>query len=124
DFVVNCHAKHEDEIVFPTLMTKEQKDQEFVNYVRRISADHKLIATLGSNIERWMNEKNYEMLERRVPLYLKTLLEHNLNEEREIFARWKPEYALPFKHIINGFGIEKYKSITGASDEMISKYYI
>ncbi len=124
DFVVNCHAKHEDEIVFPILMSKEERDQEFVKYIKRISADHKLIATLGDNIGRWIQEKNYEMLERRIPLYFKTLLEHNLNEERDIFVRWKPEYAVPFKHIINIFGTEKYRLITGVSDEMILKYYI
>jgi hemerythrin superfamily protein len=124
EFVINCHAKHEDEIVFPILMKKEEDDQEFIKYVKRISADHKLIATLGGNIEKWINEKNFEMLERRIPLYFKTLLEHNLNEEKDIFVRWKPEYAVPFKHIINSFGAEKYRSITGASDEMILKYYL
>ncbi len=124
DFVINCHARHEDDIVFPILMKKEEKDQEFVKYVMRISADHKLIATLGNNIEKWINEKNFEMLERRIPLYFRTLLEHNLNEEKEIFVRWKHEYAVPFKHIIIDFGTENYKSITGASDEIISKYYL
>jgi hemerythrin superfamily protein len=124
DFVINCHAKHEDEIVFPILMKKEENDPEFVKYVKRISADHKLIATLGDNIERWINEKNFEMLERRIPLYFKTLLEHNLNEEKDIFVRWNPEYAASFKHIIISFGTEKYRLITGASDEMISKYYL
>ncbi len=105
-------------------MKKEENDQGFEKYVKRISADHKLIATLGDNIARWINEKNFEMLQRRIPLYFKTLLEHNLNEEKDIFVRWKPEYAASFKHIIISFGTEKYRSITGASEEMISKYFL
>ncbi len=123
DFVVNCHAKHEDEIVFPILISKNQDDKDYVSYVKRISADHKLIATLGNNIVSWIKEKNYEMLERRLPLYFKILLEHNSNEEKDIFVRWKPEYSVSYKKVILEYGVDKYTKITGASRELIDKYY-
>ncbi len=122
DFVINCHARHEDEIVFPRLIDAYE-DEDFRKTVRRVSADHKLIATLGSNILNWLSRGDHELLRMRIPLYFKVLLEHNSSEEQLLFKRWKPEMGSSFRRIILEFGVSKYMEITGASKEMIESYY-
>ncbi len=123
DLVVNLHARVEDEVVLPAVIEENEKDQEFVKYVKRISADHKLIETLGNNIIEWYEQGNAEMLSRRVPLYFKVLTEHNMNEERDIFHRLRTNLGNRGKPYIAEFGVERYSRITGISSEIINVYF-
>ena len=49
DFVRNCHAKIEDEVVFPELEKEllNTTDRETLKALSRLEADHKLIDTIG-----------------------------------------------------------------------------
>jgi hemerythrin superfamily protein len=122
DFVINCHARHEDEIVFPKLIAAYE-DEDFRKTVMRVSADHRLIATLGGNISNWLAKGDHELLRTRIPLYLKVLLEHNSSEEQLLFKRWKTGMGSSFRRIIQEFGVSRYMDITGASQQMIESYY-
>lgn len=122
ELVVNLHAKVEDEVVFPAVIEENESDQEFVKYVKRISADHRLIETLGNNIVEWYEQGNAEMLNRRVPLYFKVLTDHNMNEERDIFHRLRTNLGDRGRKFIVEFGVERYSRITGISAEIINTY--
>ncbi len=54
DFILSCHAKIEDEIVFPILSKYYSgRDEDFVKLVRWIGNDHKLLDTLAKNVVRY-----------------------------------------------------------------------
>jgi len=126
-FIDDCHVQVEERVFFPTITQFEWEDKEYFKAtVNRIKADHKLIKTLGNNLKKWLSSENSNF-ELRLPLYYRTVEEHNSSEEKSIFNRWNtlPEEArtLALKdslEIIDGFGIEKYIDETGSSNEFIS----
>lgn len=88
-FVLKWHANIEDEIFFPTLREQFSENNELVSDVKRIGADHKLIQTLGENLEKWKSEGKEERFRERLDLYVKLLREHNDLEEEALFPYWK-----------------------------------
>ena len=126
DFIVGCHARIEDEVVFPILKEHfRDVDDEFVKLVEWIGNDHKLLDTLAGNVIGYGGSGGREIYEDRLNLYFKLLMEHNLREEKQIFPIWLKE--LPgevrvkateqARKIIMEFGLRKYTEITGLSEE-------
>ncbi|AHC51944.1 cation-binding protein [Sulfolobus acidocaldarius SUSAZ] len=68
EFVVNWHAKIEDKYIFPLFGEK----------AKPYSNDHLLIERYGNSA---IQQRNIEWIKR----YVKIVLDHNLNEERNIF---------------------------------------
>jgi len=117
-FVLECHAKIEDEVFFPLLHFDAQISQN----LRKLEADHKLISTLSSNMIEWIKEGKRELFQRRIETYAKTVLEHNLQEEKLVFPYWKrvskndaKEALEKAKKIIEKFGKREYLEFTGIS---------
>jgi len=125
DFVVNHHAMIEDIYVFPQIKASNSSDVDLIKIIDRISADHKLIATLGNNIVKWINDNDIEMIKRRIPLYWKILYDHNLLEENKVFFRSKGKIDNVDGIIksIKSFGIDDYIKITGISSTMLEVYF-
>ena len=126
DFIVNCHAKIEDEIVFPVLREHYIGEyEEYAKLVEWIGNDHKLLETLGNRTIEYGVDKDWENYRRRLNLYFKILVEHNHREEEEIFPKWLREIdnvirskcTEKAKRIIEGYGLEKYTKLTGFSKE-------
>jgi hemerythrin superfamily protein len=130
-FVLNCHAKVEDEAVFPRLKAILTGDHELLNTTSKIEADHKLISTLGGNMEKWIKDKDLSLFERRIEVYSKTVVQHNAMEESLVFPFWgkvsaeKARSALEeAKRIINQFGQDRYFEITGVSKHLFNKIWL
>ncbi|MGC8661311.1 MAG: hemerythrin domain-containing protein [Nitrososphaeria archaeon] len=125
DFVINHHARVEDLYVFPKIKASNPNDTDLVKNIDRISADHKLIETLGNNIVKWINGNDEDMLKRRIPVYWKILSEHNMSEEKTIFYRLNDslESIDGILESITSFGIDEYIKITGISSPMLEMYF-
>lgn len=123
DFLRNCHAKIEDEIVFPALL-RSQGDLKQV--ISRLEADHKLIDKIGDQIKLKTVEGDKEALMKRISLYADTLLSHNASEEALIFQRWNAtgfeegEVVARSLEIITDYGLDRYFSVTGISEKLLS----
>ena len=125
-FIDDCHVQVEEKVFFPAITEFEWEDKEsFGKTVDRIKADHKLIKTLGDNLKKWLSSGNSNF-ELRLPLYYKTVEEHNSSEEKSIFNRWpllseevRKNAMKESLDIIDGFGIDKYISETESSKEFI-----
>ena len=82
DFVRNCHAKVEDEIVFPKLkQILSPKDEQHMKILSRLEADHRLIEMIGEQIKLSTTHAETETLRKKVMLYANTLESHNSSEE-------------------------------------------
>jgi hemerythrin superfamily protein len=85
DFLVVDHISIEEKVYFPVILDNDWEDKsEFSKLVERVINDHKLLETLYKNM---MARDNLFGL--RLPLFYKTLQEHNNFEEANIFSRWK-----------------------------------
>lgn len=126
DFVRNCHAKIEDEVVFPE-MRKSPESKYIEEIVSRLEADHKLIDTIGDQIKQRTVEGDLDILRKRIQLYANTVLSHNSNEETLLFDHWKVSQnveshaVFSARKIIENFGSNRYFSITGISEKFLSK---
>ncbi|MEM0155650.1 MAG: hemerythrin domain-containing protein [Thermoplasmataceae archaeon] len=126
DYLERCHIEIEEKVCFPVLETFPFADSaDFSGRVRRIKADHKLLATLGNNITKWANSGNIELAEMRLPLFYRTLVDHNLSEDNELFPRWidigKEDLNSTMREalsIISTFSTEEYLKVTGLNEEM------
>lgn len=125
-FVVKWHANIEDEIYFSTLVEQLPDNSDLASSIKRISADHKLIQTLGENLEKWKGEGKVELFKERLALYVKLLREHNDLEEKTVFPHWK---VLPseirnktLRKTLESFThglLEWYCSYTGISSDFL-----
>ncbi|HEW93556.1 hypothetical protein DRN87_00185 [Candidatus Geothermarchaeota archaeon] len=89
EFIVEVHAKIEDEILIPAIL-EAYRDQEDVKYLaKRISADHLLIAKLGESIIEYGEKGNLTLYKKRLDRYMKILIDHNRSEENLLFPLWK-----------------------------------
>ena len=128
EFVRGCHAKVEDEVVFPHLkeiLSVPNRD-DFLKVISRLEADHKLIDTIGKQIRsRTAQGNDPETLRKRILLYATTVESHNSSEESLIFQfwqsgsedKWITEKAM---EIIREFGLNRYFQVTGISEKLIS----
>ena len=126
-FIDGCHVQVEEKVFFPVISEYPWEDHDkFKDTVNRIKADHRLIKALGDNLKKW-NESGDPLFGVRLPLYFKTVKDHNETEEKLIFPRWlrldaevKREALINGIEIIRGFGIENYTSETGMSEDFLS----
>ena len=118
DFVRNCHAKIEDELVFPEL----GKILEIKQAISRLEADHKLIDVIGDQIRQRTVQGDMETLKKRVELYASAVASHNASEESLIFGYWKgADVILSARKIIEDFGFGRYFAITGISEKLLDR---
>jgi hemerythrin superfamily protein len=127
DFVRNCHAKIEDEIIFPKLKSVlAPKDDQLIKVLSRLEADHRLIEKIGDQIKIKTAEGDLETLRKRTMLYADTLESHNASEETLIFPFWEKnksedgEIMRGAKKIIEEFGQDRYFRITGISERLLN----
>lgn len=126
DFVRNCHARIEDELIFPKLRQLiEPKDPQLVKVLSRLEADHKLIEMIGEQIKVQTAQGEPETLRKRIMLYASTLETHNATEETTIFPFWSEnspaeseEIVSRARKIVEAFGRDRYFRITGVSEKL------
>lgn len=126
DFVRNCHARIEDEIIFPKLKEQyAQKDEQLVKVLSRLEADHRLIEMIGEQIKVRTAEGDLETMRKRTMLYADTLESHNSSEETLAFPFWTlneyhddSDLMQKAKKIIEEFGRDRYFKITGISEKL------
>jgi hemerythrin superfamily protein len=126
EFVRTCHARIEDELVFPKL--KESISQPLQEKIRRdisrLEADHRLIDKIGDQIKVRTLQGDAETLRKRIMLYMNAVESHNSAEESLIFQYWNvsaaDEQEIKSKawEIIRVFGLTRYFAITGFSEEL------
>ena len=128
DFVRNCHAKVEDELVFPRLnQILATKEVDLVKALSRIEADHKLIEKIGDQIKNSTAQADTATLKKRIMLYANTVESHNSSEESLIFQHWQAseaesrEIMSKAKEVIEQFGRDRYFRITGISERLFDK---
>ena len=129
DFVRNCHAKIEDEVVFPRLGelfdTKDDKDAKLT--LSRLQADHRMIEMIGDQIKLRTIQGDSETLKKRIMLYIRTVELHNSTEELSVFSRWdfrqeeKVDAAPKYRKIIHEYGLDKYLAATGFSEKLLER---
>lgn len=127
DFVRNCHAKVEDEIVFPILTESiaSTGNEDLRHVLSRLEADHKLIDRMGDQIRVRTAQRDMDALAKRVSLYMNAVESHNSNEESLIFQYWphknleQRNSASKAREIIEEFGLYKYFIITGISEKLL-----
>lgn len=131
EFIRSCHAKVEDEIVFPVLrdlLLSQGKQQIVQDVLRRLEADHRLIETIGDQIKLRTVQGDSETLTKRISLYCTTVETHNAAEETQIFPYWNPginqekEVASNAIKIMNLFGMNRYFETTGISQELLKMF--
>jgi hemerythrin superfamily protein len=131
EFVRSCHAKVEDDVVFPMLrliLESQGKQAVITNFLNRLGADHRLIDTIGEQIRLRTIEGKSDILEKRILLYCSTVETHNTSEETQIFSYWIPDAAQEQDavkralKIIREFGISRYYDIMGFSEELMKKF--
>ncbi len=89
EFLLADHINIEENIYFPIMVDNDWNDkEEFKKIVERVKNDHKLIETLAKNIMKWKDKGNENLFNLRLPLFYKTLEDHNNYEEDHIFSRW------------------------------------
>jgi hemerythrin superfamily protein len=128
EFVRDCHAKIEDEVVFPKLQ-KSLKDPDRENHLKnlsRLEADHRLIGTIGEQIRlRTTQGTDLETLRKRILLYATTVESHNASEESLIFPYWNEsgddlnEVIPSAMRIVREYGLNRYFQITGISERLL-----
>lgn len=128
DFVVNCHAKIEDEVVFPELRRVAGKDGGSIEAItKRMEDEHKVLQMLGIGIRVAVAEGDKEIDRSKVMLYADTLESHNSSEETLLFPRWKEvreketQSASKATQMIHDFGLGRYLKVTGFSQEFLSQ---
>jgi hemerythrin superfamily protein len=125
DFVRNCHAKIEDEIVFPKLRDIPEAKQN----LSRLEADHRMIDTIGDQIKLRTAQGELEILRKRISLYMNTIESHNASEESLVFPYWKVsdseeiEATRRARSVIESFGLDRYLSITGISSKLLERVH-
>lgn len=128
EFVTKCHARIEDEVVFPKMKASftSPRNNSVMQLLSRLEADHKLIDTIGNQIKSRTVEGELEMLRRRVQLYISTVESHNSSEESLLFQYWDPKTsekgrlaATGARAIIQEFGLNRYFRITGISEKLL-----
>ena len=126
-FLLNIHVNIEETVVFPLL---KENDSSTSKLISTLIADHKLIETLFNNLYKWKLSEN-PLFNVRLPLFYKTLTEHNSNEEILLFSRWKninlEQQGIAMKNaheIILSNDVENYAKETGISKEMMDYIFI
>jgi hemerythrin superfamily protein len=124
DFVRNCHARIEDEIIFPALNQMLEKNEQLTKIISRLKADHKLIEMIGEEIKVSTAQDQTEALRKKIMLYADTVESHNSSEESLVFQFWQAdktrenESMLKAKDIIEDFGRDRYFRVTGISGKL------
>ncbi|MDG6908414.1 MAG: hemerythrin domain-containing protein [Nitrososphaerota archaeon] len=125
DFVRNCHARVEDEIVFPSLeQMVGTESQQLTKIISRLEADHRLIEKIGEQIKIHTAQDESEALRKKILLYADTVESHNSSEETLIFQFWKAdsekerESIDKARKIIEEFGRERYFRVTVISERL------
>lgn len=125
DFISKCHAKMEDEVVFPVLTQLMPNDSELAKKINQLTEDHKLLTGMGENMRVWAVEGPKELDAKRIGLYADTVMSHNSSEEYLVFPLWKmdteheAEAGRKALAIIEEFGIDRYLKVTGISKPLL-----
>lgn len=127
DFVANCHAKVEDEVVFPEMRAAPTGESRAIETTtKRMGEEHKLLQMLGNNT-RWLVAEGNGLDKSKVMLYADTLESHNSSEETLLFPIWssikaeREREATPrAMKILRDFGEERYLRVTGFSQRLLS----
>jgi len=119
-FIIELHAKIEDEYLFP-IYIKYFKEDEVEYLVKRIAADHLLLKKLGSKVIKYGEECEEDLFKNRVNRYMQILIDHNKSEEGLLFPLWKNideelrrEADEKSLNLVNKYGYGKYTSILKA----------
>ena len=118
DFVVNLHAKIEDDILFPSLKEAYKDNEDIVYLINRIHSDHLLLKKLGDKIIEYGEKGEESLYRKRLDRYMIILIDHNRSEEKLLFPLWKdvdPEIKSNAdkmaQELVSKFGYGKYTSI-------------
>jgi hemerythrin superfamily protein len=127
EFVRSCHAKVEDEVVFPALrdiLEGQGKQQIIGDVLKRLEADHKLIDSIGDQVRLRTIEGDSQLLAKRILLYCSTVETHNTAEETQLFSYWKELENVKERtmNIIKSYGMNRYYEMTGISEELFKLY--
>jgi len=128
DFIVGCHARIEDEVVFPALRKVGRPDADAVVTVTgKLEEEHKLLKMLSDNMRLMVAEEATKLDRDKVALYVSTVESHNSSEEILVFKFWddldretRVESTNRVKKIIGEFGTARYLRVTGFSQEFLS----
>jgi hemerythrin superfamily protein len=131
EFVRACHARIEDELVFPKLkdLLSQDPKEEVIEDLSRLEADHKLIDKIEDQIKLKTIEGDTETLRKRIMLYMNTVESHNSGEESLIFQHWKVSDAEEQEvesrawKIIQDFRVDSYLAITGFSEKLVERMH-
>jgi len=125
DFLKRVHTPLEDELVFPkleeTCRGASSKQVSIANTLSRLSADHKLLLTLGNTITARGKSFDDSTLRERLEQFANILLEHNANEEElyqtmvKVCGEERGDTALRIpaevQKVIEAYGVERYNEL-------------
>jgi len=131
DFLKRVHAPLEDELVFPKLaeacVDASSERLDVANTLSRLSADHKLLLTLGNTITERGKAFDEDILRERFEQFGKILLEHNEKEEElyntvlKVCGEGRVDSALhaseEAQRVIEAYGVERYREFMRQTKE-------
>ena len=128
DFVLGCHAKIEDDVIFPALgKVGGDGATAIASTISRLEDEHKVLQMLSNQMRNKVAESGTQLDRDAIALYASTLESHNSTEETSIFKHWddvdkrtQAESANMVRKIISEFGAARYLQVTGFSQEFLS----
>lgn len=118
DFIIDLHARIEDEILFPILEKAYSDSEDILYLIKRFYSDHLLLKKLGSKIIEYGETGQEALYNQRLERYMIILIDHNKSEERLLFPLWnkadkslQEEADKKVADLVSKFGYGKYTSI-------------
>jgi hemerythrin superfamily protein len=125
DFILGCHARIEDEVVFPAL-GNAGGESKVVAMTSKLEEEHRVLQMLSNRMRATVLEKT--TLDRdTVALYASTVESHNSAEETSVFKHWdevdsetRAKSTSQVRKIVSEFGVARYLRVTCFSQEFLS----
>ena len=131
DLLKHVHTPIEDGLVFPKLQETcvgvSGRQIDVANTQSRLSADHKLLLTLGNTITTRGKAFDDDILRERFEQFAKILLEHNTNEEElyqavvNVWGKSRVDSSLRIpenvQKVIEAYGVERYRDFMRQTNE-------
>jgi hemerythrin superfamily protein len=128
DFILGCHARIEDEVVFPALRSiGGDKASTIASVTSKLEEEHRVLQMLSNKMRVQVAETAAQLDRDAIALYASTVESHNSAEETSVFRHWgdvnkedQAQSADLVRKLISEFGTARYLRATCFSQEFLS----
>lgn len=127
DFILGCHARIEDEVVFPVLRNAGSETSGVTTLTSKLEEEHRVLQMLSNRMRATVLQKTTPLDGDIIALYASTVGSHNSAEETTVFKYWdqvdsesRAECTSQVRRIVGEFGAARYLRVTCFSQEFLS----